>query len=191
MLLAGDEFGGTQHGNNNAFCHANSIRWLDWDLRKKNSDLFRFFPMRIRLKKNHSVFRRTDFFPDHGHELFHEIRWPSYRPEQQDWSPSSQVLAFVLNGNGREAEEQENDFFVMLNGHQTETGVFEAPQVKQKSALEKNSRHRRTFTHGPPGRICCRITAKLQGYQSGTHGWGGAHFGSVTCQNSVSLSAIR
>jgi glycogen operon protein len=137
MLLAGDEFGRTQHGNNNAYCHDNPTSWIDWDLKKKNSDLFRFFQMLIRLRKNHPVFRRTDFFPDHGHELFHEIRWQAYRPDQQDWSPSSQVLAFVLNGNGREAEEQDNDFFVMLNGHQTETGVFEAPQLSKSRRWKK------------------------------------------------------
>ena len=31
MLLAGDEFGRTQHGNNNAYCQDNEISWLDWD----------------------------------------------------------------------------------------------------------------------------------------------------------------
>jgi glycogen operon protein len=32
MLLAGDEFGQTQHGNNNAYCHDNPLSWLDWSL---------------------------------------------------------------------------------------------------------------------------------------------------------------
>ncbi len=32
MLLAGDEIGHTQHGNNNAYCQDNEITWLDWDL---------------------------------------------------------------------------------------------------------------------------------------------------------------
>ena len=31
MLLAGDEFGRTQQGNNNAYCQDNEISWLDWD----------------------------------------------------------------------------------------------------------------------------------------------------------------
>ena len=33
MLLAGDEFGRTQHGNNNAYCQDNEISWVDWDAR--------------------------------------------------------------------------------------------------------------------------------------------------------------
>ncbi|QND99287.1 glycogen debranching enzyme [Burkholderia cenocepacia] len=32
MLVAGDEFGRTQHGNNNAYCQDNELSWLDWDL---------------------------------------------------------------------------------------------------------------------------------------------------------------
>ena len=30
MLLAGDEFGRTQNGNNNAYCQDNEISWVDW-----------------------------------------------------------------------------------------------------------------------------------------------------------------
>ena len=30
MLLAGDEFGNSQGGNNNGYCQDNSISWLDW-----------------------------------------------------------------------------------------------------------------------------------------------------------------
>ena len=32
MLLAGDEFGRTQHGNNNAYCQDNDISWFDWTI---------------------------------------------------------------------------------------------------------------------------------------------------------------
>src|SRR4029077_7820555 len=32
MLLAGDEFGRTQHGNNNAYCQDNEVTWLDWQM---------------------------------------------------------------------------------------------------------------------------------------------------------------
>ena len=32
MLLGGDEFGRTQHGNNNAWCQDNEISWFDWSL---------------------------------------------------------------------------------------------------------------------------------------------------------------
>ncbi len=39
MLLAGDEFGRTQAGNNNAYCQDNEISWLNWDIGKKGHSL--------------------------------------------------------------------------------------------------------------------------------------------------------
>jgi glycogen operon protein len=52
MLTAGDEFGRTQGGNNNAYCHDDELSWLDWagrdraleDWTKALSDLRRRFP---------------------------------------------------------------------------------------------------------------------------------------------------
>ncbi len=36
MFFAGDEFGNSQSGNNNAYCQDNEISWLDWGLLEKN-----------------------------------------------------------------------------------------------------------------------------------------------------------
>ena len=126
MLLAGDEFGRTQKGNNNAYCHDNPLSWIDWDLQGKNKDFFRFIRLLIRLRRNHPVFRRTDFFPDLPHELHHPIKWQSYKPGEQDWSGSSKCLAFLLDGNGAEGEP-DNDFFIMLNGFPAKIQTFDAP----------------------------------------------------------------
>ncbi len=58
MFLAGDEFGNTQFGNNNAYCQDNEISWLDWSLLEKNRGLFQFFQHMIRFRKEHKVLRR-------------------------------------------------------------------------------------------------------------------------------------
>src|SRR5213595_1407824 len=42
MLLAGDEMGRTQRGNNNAYCQDNEISWIDWDLSKEDRALLEF-----------------------------------------------------------------------------------------------------------------------------------------------------
>lgn len=55
MFLAGDEFGNTQYGNNNSYCQDNEISWLDWNLLKKNYDLFEFFKFMIQFRKKHPV----------------------------------------------------------------------------------------------------------------------------------------
>lgn len=58
MFFAGDEFGNTQLGNNNAYCQDNEISWLNWDLLKENEDLFGFFRFMIRFRMNHPAIRR-------------------------------------------------------------------------------------------------------------------------------------
>ncbi len=59
MFLAGDEFGNSQHGNNNAYCQDNMISWLDWSLPEKNKDLFNFFSYMIDFRKKHAVIRKN------------------------------------------------------------------------------------------------------------------------------------
>ncbi len=55
MFLAGDEFGNSQFGNNNAYCQDNEVSWLDWNLLEKNRELFEFFKFMIRYRKKHPV----------------------------------------------------------------------------------------------------------------------------------------
>ncbi len=59
MFLAGDEFGNSQYGNNNAYCQDNEISWLNWNLLKENKDLFDFFRYMIAFRKSHDVIRRN------------------------------------------------------------------------------------------------------------------------------------
>ena len=42
MLVAGDEMGRTQRGNNNAYCQDNDISWIDWELEDWQRELFEF-----------------------------------------------------------------------------------------------------------------------------------------------------
>ncbi|HHT0306250.1 TPA: glycogen debranching protein GlgX [Raoultella planticola] len=49
MLLAGDEHGHSQHGNNNAYCQDNALTWLDWN--QANSGLMAFTAALIHLRR--------------------------------------------------------------------------------------------------------------------------------------------
>jgi glycogen operon protein len=62
MLLAGDEIGRTQHGNNNAYCQDNELGWIDWSKLEDNRDLLAFVRRLIKLRADHPVFRRSTFF---------------------------------------------------------------------------------------------------------------------------------
>jgi isoamylase len=130
MLVAGDEFGRSQKGNNNAYCQDNEISWIDWRLAETNHALQRFFQELIALRKRHAIFRRPDFFPSPQQGSVREISWQSTRRDEEDWSPTCRTLAFFLhggNGNGK----HDDDFFVMLNGHRDQPAVFEVPPPPQ------------------------------------------------------------
>ncbi|MFN3514801.1 MAG: glycogen debranching protein GlgX [Phenylobacterium sp.] len=68
MLLAGDEFGRTQQGNNNAYCQDNEISWLDWEQARspEGEALIRFVSRLIALRKEHPALRPPQFL--HGRE---------------------------------------------------------------------------------------------------------------------------
>ena len=62
MLLAGDEIGHSQQGNNNAYCQDNEISWLDWELDAQRRELLEFVRKLIRLRRTQPVLRRRTFF---------------------------------------------------------------------------------------------------------------------------------
>jgi glycogen operon protein len=62
MLLAGDEVSRTQGGNNNTYCQDNEINWVDWSWDAPKWELLNFAKRMIRLRKEHPIFRRRDFF---------------------------------------------------------------------------------------------------------------------------------
>ncbi len=62
MVLAGDEIGRTQKGNNNTYCQDNELSWIDWDLTENKKNLLDFVRRLIRLRREQPVFRRRKFF---------------------------------------------------------------------------------------------------------------------------------
>jgi glycogen operon protein len=131
MLLAGDEFGRTQRGNNNAYCQDNEIGWIDWEgLDAEGRWLLEFVRRMIRLRRVHIGLHRHRFFRGvpSRHSGIEDIAWlrSDGRPmAQQDWQdPATRSLGFVLSGEAMgyhltSAGEPEPDdtFLVILNGH--------------------------------------------------------------------------
>jgi glycogen operon protein len=86
MLLAGDEFGRTQSGNNNAYCQDNTLSWVDWTLDAERLDLLEFVRSLIKLRRAQPVFRRRHFFQGraiHGTDI-KDIYW--LRPDGAEMS---------------------------------------------------------------------------------------------------------
>ena len=134
MICAGDEFGRTQNGNNNAWCQDNQTSWLDWSLMKRNEEFHRFFKKCITLRKKHIVFRREDFFRStedpSKKSLTPEVTWQYLTPGVQNWSADCHGLAFLLRATTD--GENSSDFFVMLNGNKEQTLRFKAPEPQKK-----------------------------------------------------------
>jgi glycogen operon protein len=124
MLLMGDEFGRTQQGNNNAYCHDSPLTWLDWGLQNDNAELLRYCRRLIAFRKQHPALSHT-LHPGNNHrDRFLEVVWHGVHGYQPDWSPLSRSLAFTLRGgNGSSPEDV---LYVALNMY-WEALVFALP----------------------------------------------------------------
>jgi glycogen operon protein len=57
LIMAGDEFGNSQNGNNNAYCQDNRVGWLNWQDLRKHRDYFAFVRELLALRREHPVLR--------------------------------------------------------------------------------------------------------------------------------------
>jgi glycogen operon protein len=103
MFVAGDELLHTQQGNNNPYNQDNETTWLDWSLREKNADIFRFFQRMIAFRKAHPSIARSHYWRS-------DVRWYGIGP-LVDLSWESRSLAYMLDG----ASVHDDDLYVMIN----------------------------------------------------------------------------
>ncbi|WP_306698360.1 glycogen debranching protein GlgX [Treponema endosymbiont of Eucomonympha sp.] len=134
MLLAGDEFRRTQRGNNNAFCQDNEFSWLDWTLKERYAEIFRFCARAIQFRKIHPAFRRPDFFEgrDHSGNQIPDILWFARTGKLPDWCTLNKFLAFYIKGNRLEisAEQDDSNFYIMCNADNKDITVTLPPAEK-------------------------------------------------------------
>ncbi|MEA2494450.1 MAG: isoamylase, partial [Thermoleophilaceae bacterium] len=136
MLLGGDEFARTQHGNNNAWCQDNEISWFDWDWDDRGKRVYDFTKKLIDLRRDHPVFRRRQFLEgaDPEHSGLPDVWWfraDGRRMTKRDWNEQRTVGMF-LNGQeisapGPRGEKVEDDSFLMLFNAHHEDVTFMLP----------------------------------------------------------------
>jgi isoamylase len=127
MVLAGDELGRTQRGNNNAYCQDNEISWMDWE--RADRDLFAFTASLISLKREHPVLRRRNYFlgrPIHGAGIT-DVAW--YKPDGEpmsdaDWNAGHMnCVAVFLNGDALNSVDMrgeavgDDSFYIAFNAY--------------------------------------------------------------------------
>ncbi len=77
MLLAGDEFGNTQEGNNNTYCQDNELSWLNWEWTPEQHELHAFVRRVVSIWSSQPVLQRRHFFqgrPLHGQDV-KDVTW--------------------------------------------------------------------------------------------------------------------
>ncbi|MBC5810221.1 MAG: glycogen debranching protein GlgX [Candidatus Eremiobacteraeota bacterium] len=120
MLLAGDERGHTQYGNNNAYCQDNSVGWIDWMPEDGDDDLTAFVRGLVALRRSSTAFRRELFF--HGESLADgrrkDLIWltpDGNEMGEAEWFDGSRRAIGMLFGE--EAVSRERLFAIFFNAH--------------------------------------------------------------------------
>lgn len=127
MLLAGDEVGRTQQGNNNAYCQDNELSWLHWDT--FDQPLLAFTRKLIALRRKHPIFCRRKWFtgrPIKGVGV-EDIAW--FLPDGHEMPDASwdhdfaRSLAVFLSGHGIHSVGStgekivDDSFYLIFNAH--------------------------------------------------------------------------
>ncbi|SEN34030.1 glycogen operon protein [Stigmatella aurantiaca] len=129
MLVAGDEMGRTQKGNNNAYCQDNELSWVNWNLDARGKALLEFSSRLIQFRHRQPVLQRRRFFQ--GERIWDsrskDLTW--YRPDgtemsPEDWQkPFVRSLAFQLGGDAIPTLDERGQrvigdgLLVLLNAH--------------------------------------------------------------------------
>ncbi|KAI9106702.1 hypothetical protein K1719_022230 [Acacia pycnantha] len=118
MMLMGDEYAHTRHGNNNSYGHDTAINHFLWgELKARKSDHFRFFSNIIKLRREHNVFSHDNFL---GKD---DITW-----HEDNWdNPDSKFLAFTLHDKGG------RDMYLAFNAHEFSVKVMLPPAPTKRS----------------------------------------------------------
>ncbi|MGN1015125.1 MAG: glycogen debranching protein GlgX [Butyricicoccus sp.] len=113
MILAGDEFGNTQFGNNNAYCQDNEISWLDWSLLEKNRDLYEFTRYMIHFRRRHSILRHHT---KEAESRFPETSLHSIEPWDANYLEETRVIGVTFAGRN-EADTEDDIIYIAINAH--------------------------------------------------------------------------
>jgi isoamylase len=128
MLLAGDELGHTQQGNNNAYCQDNELSWLNWDLTAEDQGFLDFVAQMVAFRRQHPVFSRRRYL--RGQTLADGIREVAWlRPDggemtDEEWHTTyNRCLGVYMAGtviqrvSSRGKPVRDDNFLTLFNAH--------------------------------------------------------------------------
>jgi len=166
VILAGDEFGSSQSGNNNAYCQDNETTWLDW--MRADGELAAFTRRLIDMRKRHAVFRRR--------------RW--YRGRHVRGSRYPDIIFFRSDGAWMNDDDWATDYAkslgIFLNGRTVvQDAMVTVPHAVARDAGDESfvllvNAHHEPLFFTIPSDLVHRWTVSLctSGHQSGKYGGG-------------------
>jgi len=127
MLLAGDEFGRTQGGNNNAYCQDNEISWLDWSIPDWGMTQVKLVQRLTKLRRDYPILRRGRFFtgtPINETDV-KDVTWinaSGHEMEGDDWGdPGMKCFGMLIDGRaqatGIRKPGSDTTMLIAMNAH--------------------------------------------------------------------------
>ena len=121
LIQAGDEFGNSQGGNNNAYCQDNETGWLDWNQLEENSELFQVVREFIRFRKEHKMFHmdQAPKFADYKSLGCPDVSFhgqSAWRPDAEYFRKQMGVM-YWGDYNKKEDGTSDQTFYVAYNFH--------------------------------------------------------------------------
>ena len=131
LILAGDEVGNTQGGNNNAYCQDNDIGWIGWEnLNREGDDLTDFIGHLTAIRRKFSQLRARRWIDGRRADGSYGVLWLTPQAEdmtEDDWNfPESRFLAYVLGP----AQPGQAPVFIVLNAA-PEPIAFKLPKMPE------------------------------------------------------------
>ena len=156
MILAGDELGRSQRGNNNTYCQDNEISWIDWA--KGDEELLAFTQRVIALRQSHPVLRQGRYL--HGRirrDGTQDAAWSSLEGGALNWrDPSLSSFCLHIRGVAETPLSEPGTVLIVLNGGQEDKrALLPTPGVDM-------CWERRLDTANPTADVTCVIGRKRQ-----------------------------
>jgi isoamylase len=166
MLVAGDEMGRTQRGNNNAYCQDNALSWVDWKLTESQKKLLDFTLRLSQLRREQPVLTKRRFF--RGSTLWDselkDLAWfapDGQEMKKEDWErPQLRSVAFLLGGDAIAAPGEDGQrivgdtLLVLMNAHH-EPSTFHLPAIEWgadwETVVDTSQSRLATQPHTPAG----------------------------------------
>jgi glycogen operon protein len=143
MLLAGDELGHSQQGNNNAYCQDNETTWLAWiGAADPASDMARtsdFVARLTALRREAPVLRSARWWPAEPPPETPGIRW--LRPDGQPMTPADWRLGTALAILFENAATEDAGAWLVLVNAGSETVSFKLPAGSWRCCLATDAGH--------------------------------------------------